>query len=332
MWGSEFKGPILSGAEILGGYLTKQRLMSRDKRHNIAVITEIKRFAIHDGPGIRTTIFVKGCPLSCKWCSNPETHKSYPEIYFIAKKCQESGKCTKVCPEDAISMNKNQKIDRRRCTLCMLCVEACKYGVLEKVGREMTPEEVAEKIAEDYPFYINSGGGMTISGGEPLYHPDFTSCLLQICHEKNISTVLDTSGYAKPEDVERVIKHVDIVLLDIKHMSPREHKEWTGVSNELILENAQLMVSKCNVRVSLPLVSGVNDSEDNVKKTIEFTASLGIKHIDIVPFHRLGESKYQFLGLKSPFSNFKNIPDEKVNDVVKMIESYGLEATKGRAM
>jgi len=304
--------------------------MGRDKRHNTAIVTEIKRFATHDGPGIRTTIFVKGCPLSCKWCSNPETHKPYPEIYFIAEKCKECAECTKVCPEDAISMDKAHKIDRQKCTLCMLCVEACEYGALETVGREMTPEEVAEKIAEDYPFYANSGGGMTICGGEPLYYPDFTSRLLEICHEKNISTVLDTSGYAKPEDVKRVIKHVDIALLDIKHMSPIKHKQWTGVSNELILKNAELMASRCNVRVSLPLVSGINDSEENVKQTIEFTASLGIKYIDVIPLHKLGESKYQFLGLKSPFSNFRKVPDEQVDDVVKMIESYGLTATIGR--
>lgn len=306
--------------------------MSEDKRRNTAVITEIKRFATHDGPGIRTTVFIKGCPLRCQWCSNPETQKPYPEIYFIAKKCAECGRCTEVCPEDAVSMNKKQKIDRQKCTLCMLCVEACKYGALEKVGREMTPEEVAEKIAEDYPFYVNSGGGVTVSGGEPLYHPGFTSRLLEICHEKNISTALDTCGYAKPEDVERVIKHVDIVLLDLKHMSPREHEKWTGVSNELILKNAELMASRCNTRISLPLVSGVNDSEENIKRTIEFAASLGIKDIDIVPFHRLGESKYQFLGLKSPFSAFKKISDKKVSDAVRIAESYGLEATKGRSM
>jgi len=119
--------------------------MNRDKRHNTAVITELKRFATHDGPGIRTTIFVKGCPLRCKWCSNPETHKSYPEIYFIAKKCKECGECNKVCPEDAISMDKAHKIDRGRCTLCMLCVQACKHGALEKVGTEITPKRLLKK-------------------------------------------------------------------------------------------------------------------------------------------------------------------------------------------
>ena len=306
--------------------------MNKNKRANTGIITEIKRFATHDGPGIRTTVFLKGCPLRCKWCANPETHKPYPEIYFIAKKCQECGECTKVCPEDAISMNKEQKIDRQRCTLCMRCVDACKYGALQKVGTEVTPEEVARKIEEDYPFYLHSGGGMTLSGGEPLCQPDFTSRLFEICHEKNISTVLDTCGYAKTKDVERVIRHTDIVLLDIKHMSPTEHKKWTGVSNELILKNAELMASRCNVRISLPLVSGINDSEANVRQTIEFAISLGIEYIDVLALHKLGESKYQFLGLQSPFSSFEKIPDEKVSDIVKMIESHGLKATTGRLM
>lgn len=306
--------------------------MNRNKQGYTGIITEIKRFAIHDGPGIRTTVFAKGCPLRCRWCSNPETLKPYPEVYFIAARCAECGECTKVCPEDAIGMDKAHKIKRVRCTRCMLCVDACRYGALQTVGTKVTVEEVMEKIVEDYPFYVRSGGGVTLSGGEPLYQSDFASRLFEICHEKNISTVLDTSGYAKREDVERVIKHTDIVLLDIKHMSPTEHKRLTGVSNELILKNAELMASRCEVRISLPLILGVNDSEENVRQTIELGKSLGIKYIDVLPFHRLGESKYRFLGLKSPFSNFKKIPDEKVNDIVKMIESYGLRATKGRLM
>ena len=152
------------------------------------------------------------------------------------------------------------------------------------------------------------------------------------CHEKNISTVLDTCGYAIAEDVKRVLKHIDVVLLDIKHMSPIEHKKWMGVSNELILENAKLMSSICDVRISLPLVPGVNDSEENLIRTIEFTKSLGIKYIDVMPLHKLGTSKYQFLGLESPFSDFDKVPEEKIDEVLRLIESYGLKATRERAM
>lgn len=304
--------------------------MGRNKEDDTAVITEIKRFATHDGPGIRTTVFVKGCPLRCKWCSNPETLNPHPEIYFIARKCKECGECLKVCPENAISMDKGHKIDRGKCTLCMRCVEACKNGAFQTVGIGMTPEDVAEKIAVDYPFYVHSGGGMTISGGEPLSQPDFTARLFEICHEKNISTVLDTSGYAKRSDVEQVLKHTDIVLLDLKHMSAREHKRWTGVSNRLILENAKLMAAMCEVRVSLPLVARINDSEENVREMVEFMLSLGIRDIDVEPLHKLGESKYEFLGLKSPFTDFQRITDERLDDIVRIIGSYGMKVTKGR--
>lgn len=306
--------------------------MNRNKQASTGIITEIETFATRDGPGIRTTVFVKGCPLRCRWCSNPETWTPYPQLYFHAKRCKDYGKCVKVCPEDAVSMDKAQKIDRQKCTLCMLCVEACNYDALVKVGAEVTTEEVAERVEKDYPFYVRSNGGVTISGGEPLSQPDFTLELLKICHEKGIHTCLDTSGYAKPEDVKRVIKHVDLVLLDIKHMDPAKHTEWTGVSNELILKNAELMANECEMRASLPLISGVNDSDENIERTAEFAASLGIGSIDVEPFHKLGEGKYLALGLKSPYSDLKEVSSEKVNHVMEMIESYGLKTTRGRAI
>lgn len=304
--------------------------MGSNHEGSSAVITEIKRFATHDGPGIRTTIFLKGCPLRCKWCSNPETWKPSPEIYFIARKCRECGQCLEACPENAISMDKEHKIERNKCTLCMQCVEACKNGALQKVGTMMTPEQVAEKVEEDRPFYLRSGGGVTASGGEPLFWPDFTARLFEICHEKNVSTAMDTSGYGKREDVEKVLEHTDIVLLDLKHMSPAEHKKWTGESNDIILDNARLMARKCEVRVSLPLVPGVNDSEENLTRTAEFMQSLGINHIDIEPLHRLGESKYEFLGRQSPFSCFQPVTEGKLSDAVRIVESCGIKATKGR--
>ncbi len=299
-------------------------------------VTEIQRLSVHDGPGIRTTVFVKGCPLRCKWCSNPETWNPHPELYYIAKKCVECGKCVQSCPENAIGMDKRRKIDRQKCTLCMLCVQACKNGALEKVGREVTPKELSEKIKEDYPFYVRSNGGVTISGGEPLYQPDFVSQLLKICHEEGIHTCIDTSGYAELKNVKQVLKHVDLVLLDIKQMDSVTHRKWTGVPNELILKNAELMASECEVRISLPLIAGVNDSEENMRKTTEFAASLGIEYIDVLPFHRLGASKYEYLGLKSPFSDFRGMSsvawDKRVDRVIESIKSHGLKTTKGRSM
>jgi len=296
------------------------------------IITEIKNFATHDGPGIRTTIFVKGCPLKCKWCANPETQKPYPEVYFFSRKCRECGECLTVCSEHAISMNKEKKINRKLCTLCMRCVEACQYGALEKIGTEVTTEEIIKKIEIDRPFYDRSNGGVTISGGEPLFQADFTSELFRICRERNIHTCLDTCGYAEEKYVKQVLKHVDLVLFDIKHMDPIKHKRWTGVSNDIIFKNLKLIAREREVRISLPLIPNANDDCDNIKKTIEHTASLGIKYIDVMPLHKLGQSKYEFLCLKSPFPNYNEISDEKLEEIMEFIGSSGLTATKGRSM
>ena len=296
------------------------------------LITKIERFSTYDGYGIRSTVFVKGCPLRCKWCSNPETQKPYPEIFFTAEKCKECGECVRVCPEQVVSMNKEHKIDRSRCTLCMECVESCRYGALQTSGLEVTPNEIAKVVAKDMPFYKRSNWGVTISGGEPLLQPHFTSELFRLCHEKGIHTCLDTSGYGAQEHIEQVLKYVDLVLLDIKCMDPVKHKQWTGLSNELILKNAKLMVNQCEVRISLPLVPGVSDDEENIRRTAEFAVSIGVECIDVLPFHRLGESKYEYMGLANPYTDFEERPDESINKVLEIVASYGLKPTKERSM
>ncbi|RLI25791.1 MAG: glycyl-radical enzyme activating protein [Candidatus Hecatellales archaeon] len=294
------------------------------------IITTIKTFATHDGPGIRTTIFLKGCPLRCLWCSSPETWEKNPQIYFKAEKCVDCGECVRACPRNAVTMNKERKILRELCDLCMKCVEACKYGALEIVGREVSAGEIMEEVVKDKVFYERSGGGVTLSGGEPLYQPDFTLALAKLCRRESISVVLDTSGYASPRWVEEIAKNIDMALLDIKHMDPVKHKEMTGVSNELILENAKLMVKKCEVRISLPLIPGLNNTLENLKRTAEFARSLGVEAIDIVPFHRLGSHKYRFLGMTSPLSKFRVPSEAEIREAMEFIEAYGLKTTKGR--
>lgn len=296
------------------------------------VITDITKFATHDGPGIRTTIFVKGCPLQCRWCSNPETQKLYPQLYFIAKKCKECGKCEKACPSCAISCDKNNKVNRQTCLLCMDCVEVCTNDAFKKIGREVTVREIMQEVERDKPFYGTSGG-MTISGGEPLSHQAiFTINLLKSCYERGISTVLDTSGYAVFEIMEEALKYTDLVLLDIKHMDPIKHRAGTGVSNELILKNAKLMCQKTEVRISLPLIPDFNNSEQNIRETAQFAKGLGVEWLDLNPFHTLGSGKYQYLGLESPYPKLKAISKENIVEVRKVIESYGLKTTIGRMM
>jgi pyruvate formate lyase activating enzyme len=298
----------------------------------IGNITEIKHFATHDGPGIRTTIFLKGCPLKCKWCANPETQKPRTEIFFIARRCSECGECVKACSEQAVSMKKEEKIDRLLCNLCMRCVETCKNRALEQVGTEVTPEEIAKKVEIDRPFYKRSNGGVTISGGEPLYQSDFLSALLKICHERKIHTCVDTCGFADEKWVKQILEHVDLVLFDIKHMNSIKHELWTGVPNNIILKNAKLIATEREMRVSLPLVPGVNDDDENIKQTIEFAKSLRIKYIDIIPLHKLGGSKYEYLGLQSPFLNFARVSEEKIEKIVNLAKSSSLTATIGRSM
>jgi len=297
----------------------------------VGLITQIKTLAMHDGPGIRTTIFFKGCPLSCIWCSNPETQQKYPEIYFISNRCRHCGECSKACSENAILQDDNQRIDRQKCNRCMRCIEVCPGNALERVGIEVTAKEVAKKMEEDVPFFKRSGGGVTLSGGEPLLQPEFSFELVRLLHEKGIHTCLDTSGYGSSELVKEVIEYVDLILLDIKHMNPEVHRKWTGVSNELILKNAQIMAAKRKVRISLPLIPGVNDDIENIEETIKFSKALGIQSIDIMLFHRLGTSKYQFLGLKSRYDQFGTTSDGQVDRITKMIKSSSLDASNERS-
>ena len=301
-------------------------------RKVLGVITEFKRFATHDGPGIRTTVFVKGCPLRCVWCSNPETWEMTPQLYYKPQLCVECGRCVEVCPEKAVTMDKDRKVDRLKCTLCFKCVDACLYGAFEKVGKVVSVDEVLRIVERDLPFYRRSGGGVTFSGGEPLQQPTFTSEVFKRCKEKGIHTTLDTCGYAKPELVEEVLKYTDLVLLDIKHMDSEKHIKYTKVNNEIILRNARLMASRCEVRVSLPLIPTLDDSYENIKATAEFAKSIGVKYIDIEPLHKFGDHKYKFLGLESPYTHLREPTQEEVLKVKREIESLGLHVTIGRMM
>ncbi|MDD4239406.1 MAG: glycyl-radical enzyme activating protein [Desulfotomaculaceae bacterium] len=296
---------------------------------NTGIIADIKKFETHDGPGIRTTVFIKGCFLRCKWCANPETLEAFPQLYFVPKRCKSFGECIKVCPAGAISMLPDNKIDRKKCTLCMKCVDVCPYSAFKQVGSLVTVDEVIEEVEKDKPFY-GLDGGLTISGGEPLYQPGFTRELLKRSKEKGISTVLDTTGYAKWEDYEDILKYTDMVLLDLKHMDPAKHMEGTGVSNKIILENAKLISKTCETRISLPLISGFNNSNENLIATAEFLKKINIEWVDILPLHSLGASKYEYLGLTSPYTEIGEINKEEVVEARDIFTRYGFKTTIGR--
>ncbi|MBN1592615.1 MAG: glycyl-radical enzyme activating protein [Candidatus Coatesbacteria bacterium] len=295
------------------------------------IITELKRFATHDGPGIRTSVFLKGCPLRCGWCSNPETLDSGPQLYFIASRCRECGACVEACPEGAVSMDSEGRIDREKCSLCLSCVDSCVYGALRTIGEQMTSEQLMMEVEKDRPFY-GEDGGLTLTGGEPLFQPEFCNAMLKACRDRGISTVLDTSGYAPPEVVEEMMRYTDLVLLDIKHLDPKKHREGTGVDNRLVLENAALMASMTTVRISLPLVGGFNSTEEEVRAIAEMAASLGIEHIDVNPMHCLGRDKYRYLGLTPPPEKYNTPTKVELKRAVAVIEKLGLKTTIGRMM
>ncbi len=295
------------------------------------VITEIKKFATHDGPGIRSTVFLKGCPLRCTWCANPETQMPNLQVYYIAKRCKSYGGCVDVCPENSISMDDELRIDRSKCKLCMKCVRECPHGAYRQVGMQSTVAEVVKEVEKDRPFY-GKDGGITLSGGEPLFQPRFTLALLKSCREREISTVLDTCGFSPSDVVEECMAYTDLVLLDIKHMDTVQHKRATGVDNNLILRNAEIMARMTRVRISLPLIPGYNDSSSNLSETARFAVSLGIEHVDINPFHVLGKDKYTYLGLEPPYKQYGSITKHDLSRAEGIFEEFGIKVTVGRMM
>ena len=297
-----------------------------------AIVSEITGFSTHDGPGIRTSVFVKGCPLRCLWCSNPETWAKEQQLFFHAARCQGCGRFAGACPEGALSVDAGRAaVDRSRCAKCFSCVKACLRNAFEVSGQTMTVDEVLKVIERDKPFY-GARGGLTLSGGEPLSSPRFTEELFMRCKAEGGSTVLDTTGYADEADLLAVLEHTDMVLLDLKHMDPGEHERLTGVSNETILRNARTIMAKVETRVSLPLVEGANADDENIAATAEFARQGGVEWVDVNPLHSLGAAKYEGLGMESPYGRLEAPTDEKVVHVRRLLESYGLRTTIGRMM
>jgi len=291
----------------------------------------IQGYSIQDGPGIRTTVFMKGCPLRCPWCHNPESLNPHPELMTHDAQCIACGKCVDACPVEAITLNKQEgrKIDRDRCNLCFECVEVCPAEALTKVGEIMTVEQVVEEVEKDEIFYWRSGGGVTISGGEPLLQGPFVTKVLKACKEKGLHTALDTCGYSPWPLLEEVLEYVDLVLFDIKHMDPKAHEEATGMSNALSLENLYKIPNHKTVWLRIPLIPGYNDSEENLKKISALGREIGAERISILPFNKFGEGKYENLGKQIFISDVKPPSKERLHEIQQSIESFGLHVTLG---
>lgn len=296
------------------------------------LVFDIKRFAIHDGPGIRTTVFLKGCPLVCACCHNPESQDPAPEIVVRAGRCVGCGECLDACPVGAASLAPSGPAkDSARCLRCGSCADACPTGARERAGRAMTAAEVVAEVVRDRLFYAESGGGATVSGGEPLLQPRFLAALLRGCREAGIHTALDTCGHAPWEDLARVLPWTDLVLFDLKHPDDRAHAAFTGVSNATILDNLRrLSAAGQAVIVRVPVVPGFNDDEPTARALASVVAGLSDPPaVELLPYHRLGIDKYARLGRVAPLPDTPRPQRERVFTVASALRERGLTVSTG---
>ncbi len=293
-------------------------------------IFAIKKFEIHDGNGIRTTLFLKGCPLRCKWCHNPEGQLFKPQTGYIAAKCTNCGECAAICETRAHSIAGGKHVFRRElCNGCGKCAEICTGDALEFYGQEVSAGDVVKKLLEDREYYALSGGGVTVSGGEPLQQPDFLSEILSQLKKEGINTAVDTSGYASGDAIGQVIKLADMFLFDVKAIDDTTHTTCTGVSNRIILDNLY-RIDKAGVpiEIRIPLVPGYNDRE--IEPIGRFLKGLDmVKAVRILPYHDFAEGKYRALEMTYEMGNIKQPTREMIEKAVAQLKNCGLNAVCG---
>lgn len=284
---------------------------------------DIQRWSLNDGEGIRTLVFFKGCPLRCSWCCNPESQAFEPEIAVFPKKCTNCGACREACPAGvALPASGGGFVDRTLCLGCGNCADFCAAGARERMGKEYSVGEVLEEVKKDMVFYRRSGGGVTFSGGEPTAQPSFLLKLATRCKELGINLAIETCGYFDWEKVQKIIRMMDQVFIDLKHMDPEAHKSHAGVDNKLIMDNAKrISALKIPVVVRVPVIPGINDTKENIQKTAEFARNnlpscLGI---ELLPYHSLGRDKYDSLGRSYGLKNLQAPSEENIRSLKRII-------------
>lgn len=289
----------------------------------------IKRFEIHDGDGIRTTLFLKGCPLCCKWCHNPEGINAVPQLGYYAHKCINCGECVTVCPTGAHTLEQGKhSYDRGRCIACGKCESVCLGGALVFYGKTATPKEILPKLLEDKDFYINSGGGVTISGGEPLLQADFTCELLRLLKEESINTALDTCLLADRKELDKVVKYTDTFLVDIKAADPALHLALTGMDNRLILDNFNYLNSLlCPMEVRIPYIPDQNSGEIEAIGAL-LAGKKAVKRVKLLSYHDLSGGKYASLDMPYALPDNRLPTEEELDNALNILRGFGLNAVR----